>query len=246
MVHTPRRTSARGDATCRCSRPRQPSAARRHGLRTRTPTRPASTARHRRCIRRLRHEEASPRVGRPEHLHAIVARPPTTLGTTTGAEAPEAEMFATRPRLAVAQRRRVDVSPDAAPSTVMVGSTRTLGGRLIGSRVRCRAHRGHRHHPSLSSDALILRFGGRASSSKVRRGRPGANESLPLLSLPVPPHAPREQGADEPGGQEHHGPGAFETVEAGQPKPQDGVLSEFLRTNTATMKVTATRLTNRA
>jgi len=31
-----------------------------------------------------------------------------------------------------------------------------------------------------------------------------AEGSLPLLSLPVPPHAPREQGADEPGGQEHH------------------------------------------
>ena len=28
--------------------------------------------------------------------------------------------------------------------------------------------------------------------------------SFPLLPLPVPPHAPREQGADEPGSEEHH------------------------------------------
>jgi hypothetical protein len=46
-------------------------------------------------------------------------------------------------------------------------------------------------------------------ASRVMTRDTPSRSSLPLLPLPVPPHEPCEQGADEQGREDHHGPGAM-------------------------------------
>ena len=67
-----------------------------------------------------------------------------------------------------------------------------------------------------------------ATSSEHGPVESTARPSSPLLPLPVPPHEPGEQGADQPRSGYYHAPrlmaqGAFETLLVGHAKPQSEV-----------------------
>src|SRR5262245_18366891 len=54
-----------------------------------------------------------------------------------------------------------------------------------------------------------LRIEERKLDAGLNQGSGRRRRSPPPLAPPVPPHTPREQGADQPGGEEHQGPGAL-------------------------------------